>query len=355
MNRRWLALVVVVLLVILIGPIVMVMTQGVGEPAALQPSEPAQPSPSTQASAAADPTGADGLGVADLDQSVWWRTGWRPADDPNLPDWSRLTVGLLDGTILGHTPLDGTGTMPGEGAPFVRGPLGGRIVYATQVAGMHELHVIDTRGAGNRVVASARATIHDAVPMDDGTIVFVASQGMAGIWRVPADGSAEPEMVAAPAGLGVPGVDALLTAPINDLPPQITIAVDAEQERVAMLACTPQCVLRVFGLADGRELSSVDRDPSPRVVSDLIGDVAVLEGVVAVDVVTGAILPGLPPGVAVAPWDRDMGVELPEDWTLSTEPIAPEVGVIGARRFVAIGPNGEVVRLDVLGDAVING
>ena len=150
MKRPAVLALVGLLLFLVVGPIVLLVVAG-GPPGVTVPSgEVPGDSASTASALTKVPAAADAV-----EEGAWWRIGWRPMHGQGAPDWSTMTIGLLDGTILGEVALEGDAIIGGAGAPFVRGPHDGRIVYATQVAGRTEL----SRYLAEDVEANPRAVL----------------------------------------------------------------------------------------------------------------------------------------------------------------------------------------------------
>lgn len=343
MHRRWVAILIAAVTVALIAPILLLAVGGLDGPRSLV---------ATPSAAPGDLPSAD---VDPIDVSAWWRIGWQPMGDPAAPDWSVVTIGLVDGTILDEIELDGSAMMEGTGAPFVRGPRDGQIVYATQLAGVTELHVVNTTERTDEVLFQTRATIMDAVLVGDGTVVYAADQGVAGIWRMPLDGTAQPVRIAAPPEIAMPGIDAILAAPVTELPLGVSLRVNDGGRLAALICKAADCVLRVIDLATGIEISHLDLEPASRTMTSFVGDTAVLDGHTAIDVVTGHALPDVEPNPDVSLHGADLGVELPAGWRLETDRVDAANAMAFAVRLVAVGPAGERVRLDVLGEVSTQG
>jgi hypothetical protein len=340
MSRRtlFIALVATALGIAVIVPIAMVALVGAGPD-----SEPsASMVPSIVATQVAQP-------ITELEQAVWWRTGWRELGDPSAPDFSRLTVGLVSGEILGHVNLGPSAEQPGAGPPFVVGPKMGLLLYAVRAGKGAELHLFDAATEEDRVLVTVAALLHHAaLAPRSGYAYFATGPGGPGIWRVALDGAEPPQLVAEPPELVGSRPDALLTAPISGLPKQVTLLVNESEEKLAAFTCTDHCVLRVVDLRSDEELAIGDLDPGSRALTDFVGGVVVINGGSAFDIETQQPVP--PPDTARTSLQSGVGWEVPPGWR-----IEERVAGMGATHFVVIDPDGSESPVEIMGQGVGNG
>jgi hypothetical protein len=338
MRRPLLVALVVLVGVVVVAPIAMVALLG-GDPNS-GPSAP--PLPSAAATQVGQP-------ITELEQAVWWRTGWREAGDPAPPEHDRLTVGLVSGEVLGHVDLGPSSEQPGAGPPFVVGPKMGLLMYAVRVGRGAELHLFDAAAAEDRVLATVAALLHSAaLAPRSGYAYFATGPGSPGIWRVALDGTEVPHLVAEPPEIVGARPDALLTAPISSLPKQVTLLVDESEEKLAAFTCTDRCVLRVYDLRTDEELEIGDLDPGARALTDFVDGVVVITGGSAFDVETRQPVP--PPDEARTSLQYGVGWEVPPGWR-----IEERVEGMGSTHFVVIDPDGNEAPVDVMGEGVGNG
>ena len=304
-------------------------------------TEPTSALPS--ADAAAEPPG--------LADSLWWRFGWEPLEGAAQPRaWHDLTIGLLDGTDIGTITLAGSASGPGTGPPFAKGPSLGVIVYATDIGAATELRAVRAHAdEADVLLASVRGMIYDAAlaPMA-GVAYFATGPPDGGVWRVPLDASARPERVLAPPEVVGLRVDAMLVPGVDQLPKQVTLAVDPAEGRLAIYTCTATCTLRIVTLPDLQPaVSFPDLPPTPRALT-AFGDDALIIDTQAFDPMTGVPLDGIPVDMRWhgAGW---VGYELPAGWRMETREIEPNAMVVGPTRYVAIDPMGAEFFLDFLG------
>jgi hypothetical protein len=341
MTRRTVLPALLVLIgLLLIAPIVLLVAQG----AARTPEASASPTASSSAveSLVVEPS-------TGIEQAVWWRTGWRELDDPSVPDFDRLTVGRVDGEILGHVDLGPSAEQPGAGPPFVVGPRMGMLLYAVRSGMGAELHLFDAASEEDRVLATVAALLHHAaLAPHSGFAYFATGPGSPGIWRVALNGTRPPELVAEPPEIVGARPAALLTAPIADLPKQVTLLVDESEEMLAAFTCTDRCVLRVFDLRTDEELEIGDLDPGARVLTDFIDGVVVINGGSAFDVAARRPVP--PPAAARTSPQYGVGWEVPPGWRIEERAMG-----MGSTRFFVIDPDGNETPVDVIGQGVGNG
>jgi hypothetical protein len=319
-----------------------------------RPWEVAAPGPGEGGSPpAASPMGAI---VAELDDGTWWRIGWRPLDEVvEPPDFERLTIGTMSGEILGNVQLGANGFAgPGAGGPFVAGPVRGLILYTRRDGNLSELHFVDTAAGVDRVLVSTGAVLYHAdLAPRSGFAFFITGPGNPGVWRVALDGSGEPQLVANPPELaGVVG-PLLATAPIDQLPTQVTIRVDPEEARLAVLTCSATCVLRVIDPATGAGVAVADVDPGFRDITDFVDGIVVIAGISGYEVDTGLPAP-IPDGARVNV-QPDAGWELPPGWSIEQRNVHPDAQVVGMTWYVAIGPDGEEVPIEAMGQGIGQG
>lgn len=310
--------------------------------------EPSQALPSAPASQA-------GAVVEELADGTWWRIGWRPLDADGPPDWEELTIGRMSGEILGHVQL-GTNTSrgPGAGGSFATGPRDGLILYTRRVENVTELHVADTVASDDRRLAATRAILYHAdIAPRSGFAYFVTGPRNPGIWRVALDGGHEPELIANPEELAA-ALPVLATAPIDALPRQVTLRVDEATSRLAILFCEASCTLRVIDLVSGATATLENLDVGMRELTSFDDGVAVIAGTRAYDVETGLPVP-MPADAHANLAGTDVGWELPDGWRLEQRQIQPNNQVIGPTWYVAIGPDGEEVPIEVMGQGIGQG
>lgn len=303
----------------------------------------------TPTSTPSDSAPAAPNGPQELAGAVWWALGWQPLQGGGERNWNELTVGFLDGTLLDTVPITGSSTAPGNGAPFVEGPSRGLLLYATDTGPATELHVVDAAQQTNLLVASIRAAIHDAaLSPEAGVAYYAAGSPLAGIWRVPLDGSGVPELVLQPAEVVGLHVDAMLVPGVDQLPKQVTLAVDPAEDRLAMFACTMTCTLRIVGLPSlEQEVFVADLEPSHRSITDFTEEALIIE-TEAYDPDTGAHL-GLAPDDLRRLAFANVGYELPAGWRMEIRLVNPNAMVVGVTRYVAIDPTGAEFPLDFMG------
>ena len=348
MDRRRIALVVAALVV------VTVVTAAV-----LESADPdGQPGPTASATtrrvspaAAATP---DARG--EVDDAVWWRIGWRPLDDGDGVDWESLTVGRVNGDLLGRIRLGASASVQhGSGSPFVVGPRGGLLLYSKRVGAMTELHLLDTVTEADTVLVSA-PLIHDAdLAPSTGFAYFATGPRNPGIWRISLDGPGDPELVASPPELQAARDLILATAPIDAIPKQVTLQLDEDEARLASFTCTDVCLLRIVDLATGQELVVDDLDPSPgREATDFIAGVVVIAGSEGYDAETGR--PAPIPAAAQGNAHPNAGWELPPGWRIEEREIDPQPNrVPGPTWYVLFGPNGEETPIEAMGQGIGQG
>jgi hypothetical protein len=338
MRRRLLLAWVALIGVILVAPIAMVALLGSGPN--VEPSS--SPVPSAVATQVAQP-------ITELDQAVWWRTGWREPGDASPPELNRLTVGLVSGEVLGHVDLGPSAEQPGSGPPFVVGPKMGLLLYAVRAGRGAELHLFDAAAGEDRVLATVDALLHHAaLAPRSGYAYFATGPRSPGIWRVALDGTEIPQLVAEPPEIVGARPDALLTAPISSLPKQVTLLVDESEERLAAFTCTDRCVLHVFDLRTDEEFEIGDLDPGSRALTDFVDGVVVVTGGSAFNVDTRQPVP--PPDQARTSLQYSVGWEVPPGWR-----IEERAEGMGATHFVVIDPDGNEAPVDVMGQGVGNG
>lgn len=345
MTRRplLLALLILVGVVLLATPILLLFTQRADVGAAPSPSVPVQ-STASEAAWSAQP-------VTEIDQAVWWRTGWRALDDvASGHDFSRLTIGRFDGELLGEIDLGAGWAARGSGPPFIVGPEMGLILYTRWEGRAAELHLVDVVGREDRVLVTRRGLYHAALAPASGYAYYAAGAPEAGIWRVRLDGGRDPELVAEPPEVVGLGTDAVLTAPVSAIPKQVTLLLDEAESRLAIYTCTDSCLLRVVDLSTGDEFE-VGAGAQHRELIDFVGDVVVIDGGAAYDVEAGEPVP-TPDGARQ--WlFHDVGWELPEGFRVEERPI--DMNMPGLSHFVLIDPAGEETPVDAMGRGVGNG
>lgn len=307
--------------------------------------------------ATAGPTGGQDASrpepITELQDAVWWRTGWLAVDDvQGGHDFGRLTIGGFDGEVLGQIDI-GTGWVPrGSGPPFIVGPEMGLILYTTWEGRAAQLHLVDTRARVDRVILTRRGLYHAALAPASGSVYVAAGAPEAGIWRIRLDGGGAPELVASPPEVVGLLTDAVLTAPIDAIPKQVTLLLDEAESRLAVYTCTDACHLRVIDLEDMDEFEVAVADAT-RELTDFIGDVVVIEGGAAYDVEAGSTVP-TPDGARVHVFP-DVGWEVPDGYRVELRPVDPAARLPGPMRYVVIDPAGRESPVDAMGQAVVNG
>jgi hypothetical protein len=319
-----------------------------------RPWEVAAPGPGEGGS---PPAASDfGAVVTELDEGTWWRIGWRPLDEVvEPPDFERLTIGRMSGEIIGNIQLGANGSAGlGAGGPFVAGPVRGLILYTNRVGDLTELHLVDTGAGADRMLVSTGAVLHHAdLAPRSGFAFFVTGPRNPGVWRVALDGTGEPELVASPPELARVAGPVLATAPIDQLPTQVTIRVDPEEAQLAVLTCSLTCVLRVIDLATGVGVAVEDVDPGFREITDFVDGTVVISGISGYDVETGLPAP-IPDGARVNV-QPDAGWEVPPGWNIEQRNVHPDAQVVGMTWFVAIGPDGEEMPIEAMGQGIGQG
>ncbi|MDQ2690044.1 MAG: hypothetical protein M3Y29_07210, partial [Chloroflexota bacterium] len=290
------------------------------------------------------------------EQALWWRRGWRPLDDPRSPDLERLTIGTVDGEILGHVRI-GTGggfAQPGSEPPFVVGPRMGMILYGIGNADGAELRLFDANAEEDRLLVTTRSLLfHAALAPASGYAYFATGPGDAGIWRVTLDGAHPAQLVAEPPEVVGVRADAVLTAPITSLPKQVTLLLDDNEEHLAVFTCTDSCLLRVYDLRTDHVLEIGDLDPGSRVITDFIDGVVVIDAASAFDIETGRPVPE--PDAARTGIGHEVGWELPLDWRIEERPVDPNARIPGPTHFMLIDPEGNASPIEVMGQGVGQG
>lgn len=347
MSRRWIGVLAIAVAAIMLAPIVVVLLARPVE--APTTSSPPRTSPDVVATATPSVE-------SDLESGVWWRVGWRPLVlGPEVPDFEELTTGRMSGEELGTVRLGGSPSeTPGAGGPFVIGPKRGLILYAKHIGGTSELHLVDVVAGDDRTLATTTSVLHHAdLAVRSGVAVFITGPRNPGVWRVALDGTGEVELVAdLPELTG--GADAVLaTAPIDALPKQVTLRLDPNEERLAVLTCAGACVLRVVDIATGESTIVDDLDPAFREVTDFVDGVVVVAGGLGYDASTG--LPVAVPDGARRAAQPTVGWEVPPGWVVEERQIDPNAQVVGPTWYVAVGSNGEAIPIEIMGRGVGQG
>lgn len=343
-RRLLLALLILVGVLLLATPILVLLMQRADVGVAPSPSVAAQPTANEAWSAQP---------ITEIDQAVWWRTGWRALDDIDSGhDFSRLTVGRFDGEMLGEIDLGAGWAARGSGPPFIVGPEMGFILYTRWEERAAELHLVDTNAREDRVLVTRRGLHHAALAPASGYAYFAATAPEPGIWRVRLDGDHEPELVAEPPEVVGLRTDAVLTAPVSALPKQVTLLLDEAESRLAIYTCSDSCLLRVIDLSTGGEFE-VGADAQHRELIDFVGDVVVIDGGAAYDV--EAREPVATPEGARLHVFQDVGWELPEGFRVEERPVDPDAQLSGLTHYVLIDPGGAETPVDAMGQGVGQG
>ncbi len=345
MTRRWwLFATLGLVLAVLAVPTAQLMTAG---PAADVPAATAT------TERVASPSASDLVGAAEeVGDFLWWRLGWRRLGDDGPPDFGTLTIGRMGGETLGQVKV-GRGAFVGAGAgpPFVIGPSDGLILYAMRRGDANELHLVDADAERDDVLVRTPALLHHAaLAARSGFAYFATGPGQPGIWRVRLDGSAAAELVADPPELAGAGI--VLAAPIEAFPKQVTLRLDADEKHLASLACTRSCTLRVIELASGAETVVEGLDPTVREITDFVAGRVVIS-TRAIDAATGDV--ALLPEGANDRVDVEKGWELPPGWRLEERAMDPNAQLVGLTWFVLLGPNGQQIPVEAMGQGTGQG
>lgn len=282
-----------------------------------------------------------------VEDGTWWRVGWMgEPGDGGVPD--ELVIGTLAGRITARLPFP---ELQVSGPPYVRGPVAGQVLLATQAGRTTQLQLVDAAtGRGRLVGEVAPSALDAALTPDAGAIVYLAeTDGGLAAYAMPVGGTGdvrrlttvEPRLAAAP------GI--VLAARVV---PRAELLLSPDAERLAILDCLEVCRLRVVAIDSGEQVSvNLDR------VGGLLGwgadeiglnpdrcfDLDTLEARPEPCADAAAAQPGLRHWLT--------GVELPTGWRA-------EIGVDdadGQIRAIAIGPQGEEVVLEPLGTWGTNG
>ena len=348
MDRRWIiAIVAAALTAIFVAAAVAIQSSepdGRSDPPASAATTPASP-------AAAATPGA----VGEVGESVWWRVGWRPLDDGDGVDWEILTVGRVNGELLGRVQLGASAAVQaGSGLPFVVGPRDGLLLYTKHVGPMTELYLLDTDTETDTVLLTAPLIHHADLAPRTGVAYVATGLRNPGIWRISLDGAGEPELIASPPELAASQDAVLATAPIDALPKQVTMQLAEDEARLATFTCTATCLLRIIDLETKAEVVVDALDSGSREVTDFIEGVVVVGRFSGYDAGTGRPAP-IPDGAQdiAAP---NTGWELPPGWRIEEREIDPQPNrVPGPTWYVLFGPNGDETPVEVMGQGIGQG
>jgi hypothetical protein len=287
-----------------------------------------------------------------LEESVWWRTGWRAGDEPQA--WETLRVGRADGSPIAEIEL-GAPASPGLGAPLARGPHGGRILYARPAGAGTNLRLLDTASDADWLLATVPGEFRDATLSPDGSMAYwlvTGSDEFSGVWAVHIDLDRGPFRLLGP-GMAGAGPSNVLAAVLGGWG-QLELSDDGEL--LAVVECgRAGCLLRVVDL---RRDDVLELPVEPGFAS-LVGFAE--RGVVLADqcvvLPRGEMVPAEecgPPGTRyeanILRWNHSLGAELPSGWRLNVVRAPGSAPNDFTMHAVAEPPGrGQPVELDALG------